>query len=187
MAGEDRTRTVARGVRKFRAVYGAARGYYDDQERELADTEGKAGILEGCRAWWSKAEILEIAEVRVQLWGDLIEAIRGEMAIVWLPAPGRRKQITFPTSGLDRLKEVLRRVSLRLTDARFIARRLEEGRDPDAYKRIDDDALEKAEVILQHRRNISLAEALSAAERELQDARLLLEAAEIRKLLNEYE
>jgi len=47
--------------------------------------------------------------------------------------------------------------------------------------------MEAADAILQDRREISLAEALSAAERELRDARLLLEAAEIRALLDEYE
>jgi len=47
--------------------------------------------------------------------------------------------------------------------------------------------MEAADVILQDRKQISLVEALSAAERELWDARLLLEAAEIRALLDEYE
>lgn len=187
MAGEDRRRIVARGVRKFREVYDEARDYYDDQERELDGSGDKETRLRQCRGWWSKEDILEITEVPPQLWGDFVEALRSEVAFVWLPAPGRRKQFTFPTSGLDRLKEVLRRVSLRLTDARFIARRLEEGRRPDAYKPIDDAAMEDAEAILQDRRQLSLLEALSAAERELRDARLLLDAAEIRLLLDEYE
>lgn len=84
------------------------------------------------------------------------------------------------------MKEILRRVSLRVTDAQFIAKRLEEGRQPGAYRRIDDAAMAAADAILQDRRQISLLEALSAAERELEDARHMLEAAEIRALLEEY-
>jgi hypothetical protein len=47
--------------------------------------------------------------------------------------------------------------------------------------------MEAADAILQDRKQISLVEALSAVERELRDARLMLEAAEIRALLEEYE
>lgn len=82
MAGADRRRTIATGVRKFREVYEAARGHYDDLERELEDSEDRVKTLQRHRTWWSKAEILEIADVPVELWGDLIEAIRSELAIV---------------------------------------------------------------------------------------------------------
>lgn len=178
MKKDEKQQIIAEGIRRFRSVYNAARGYYDDREREFGDGSDKKEILKKCRTWWSKDDILGFSEISEELWPPFYKALIGEIALVWLPSPLRENQFSWPTDG-DRMKEVIRESSHRMTHGRKVAALLKSGRHPEAYKRIEDGEIDDADKILLAKHKVSLNEVLANLEKELQDARFSLEVAEI--------
>lgn len=182
MNKDEKRRIIAEGIEKFRKVYYAARDYYDDQERRLGGDPDKRKVLEGCRTFWGKDDVLGISEIPVRLWSPFYKALTGEIAFVWLPSPVKEKQFSWPVDG-DRMREVMREMSHRATRGRKVVALLKSGRHPEAYKRIENGEMDGANEILLEKHKVSLNEALANLEKEVQDARFSLEVAEILGLL----